>query len=34
MARRRQSRNGGLEDALATVLQTQASVQQVQVGLQ
>jgi hypothetical protein len=28
MARERQSRNGRLEDALATVLQTQASMQQ------
>jgi hypothetical protein len=28
MARQRQSRNGRLEDALATVLQTQASMQQ------
>src|SRR5262249_35561987 len=34
MARWRQSGNGRLEDALATVLQTQASMHQVQVRLQ
>jgi hypothetical protein len=32
MARARQSRNGRLEDALATLLQTQASMQQTQVA--